>query len=274
MTIYFFEFQSIIGSDESGQGSPSSARSLLQSSSSEASSASPHIPPRTTSRSVRPKTSKNAEDFLHEDIETYAKTRESRLTSPQEVPKTTPQEAPQPSKRRINFASNQFVKDLPISDNGESNALFVGSYKDRKNKVKIVDHNDNENLNKLDHTVVRSSKKNKSKIDQLLLQEQDDLSLSLSENKFLQLKNANLERVKAQEQVKSEFFGKNGLFYYWTTLNFEIPAALVFQLEVYYKVDRLLTGLTVQQIGTTARWYSNKTPLVFYLYIIVNKVVK
>ena len=30
------------------------------------------------------------------------------------------------------------MKDLPISDNGESNALFVGSYKDRKNKVTIV----------------------------------------------------------------------------------------------------------------------------------------
>ena len=29
-----------------------------------------------------------------------------------------------------------------------------------------------------------------------------------------------------------------------TTLNFEIPAALVFQLEVYYKVDRVLTDLT------------------------------
>ena len=30
------------------------------------------------------------------------------------------------------------MKDLPIGDNGESNALFVGSYKDRKNKVTIV----------------------------------------------------------------------------------------------------------------------------------------
>ena len=37
------------------------------------------------------------------------------------------------------------------------------------------------------------------------------------------------------------------------TLNFEIPAALVFQLEVYYTVDRLLTGPTAQQIGTPAR---------------------
>ena len=29
-------------------------------------------------------------------------------------------------------------------------------------------------------------------------------------------------------------------------------------------VDRLLTGLTAQQEGTTARWYSNKTSLVKY----------
>ena len=36
---------------------------------------------------------------------------------------------------------------------------------------------------------------------------------------------------------------------------------LVFKLEVYYKVDRLLTGQTAQQKGTTARWYSNKTSL-------------
>ena len=38
------------------------------------------------------------------------------------------------------------------------------------------------------------------------------------------------------------------LCYYWTTLNFEIPIALVFKLEVYYKVDRLLTDLIAQQI--------------------------
>ena len=37
--------------------------------------------------------------------------------------------------------------------------------------------------------------------------------------------------------------------------------ALVFQLEVYYKLDRLPTGLTAQQNGTTAQWYSNRTSL-------------
>ena len=52
------------------------------------------------------------------------------------------------------------------------------------------------------------------------------------------------------------------MFYLNSTLNFGIPPVLVFQLEVYYKVDRLLTGLAAQQKGTTARWYSNKTSLV------------
>ena len=51
------------------------------------------------------------------------------------------------------------------------------------------------------------------------------------------------------------------MFYLNSTLNFGIPPVLVFQLEVYYKVDRPLTGLTAQQKGTTAQWYSNKTSL-------------
>ena len=48
-------------------------------------------------------------------------------------------------------------------------------------------------------------------------------------------------------------------FYHWNTYNFEITPVLVSQLEVYNKVDRLPTGLTV-------RWDSNKTPLVFVLF--------
>ena len=51
------------------------------------------------------------------------------------------------------------------------------------------------------------------------------------------------------------------MFYLNSTLNLGIPPVVVFQLEVYYKVDRLLTGLTAQQKGTTARWYSNKISL-------------
>ena len=51
------------------------------------------------------------------------------------------------------------------------------------------------------------------------------------------------------------------MFYLNSTLNFGMPPALVFQLEVFYKVDRLLTGLTAQQKRTTARWYSNKISL-------------
>ena len=51
------------------------------------------------------------------------------------------------------------------------------------------------------------------------------------------------------------------MFYLNSTLNFEIPLVLVFQLEVYNKVVRLLTGLTAQQKGKIAQWYSNKTSL-------------
>ena len=43
-----------------------------------------------------------------------------------------------------------------------------------------------------------------------------------------------------------------------------MPAALVFHLEFYYKVDRLLTALTAQQIRKTVRWYSNKTPVITF----------
>ena len=43
------------------------------------------------------------------------------------------------------------------------------------------------------------------------------------------------------------------MFYLNSTLNFGIMPVLVFQLEVYYKVDRLLTGLPAQQKGTTAQ---------------------
>ena len=51
------------------------------------------------------------------------------------------------------------------------------------------------------------------------------------------------------------------MFYLNSTLNFGITSVLLFQLEFYYKVDRLLTGLTAQAKGRTARWYSNKTSL-------------
>ena len=51
-----------------------------------------------------------------------------------------------------------------------------------------------------------------------------------------------------------------------STLNFGKPPVLVFQLKLYYKVDRLLIGLNAQQMRTTARWYSNKTSLVIVTF--------
>ena len=51
-------------------------------------------------------------------------------------------------------------------------------------------------------------------------------------------------------------------------LNFGIQPVFVFQFGVYYKVDRLLTGPTTQQKGTTALWYSNKTSLIVFFHIL------
>ena len=61
--------------------------------------------------------------------------------------------------------------------------------------------------------------------------------------------------VKSVKDLKVE------MFYLNSTSNFGIPPVLEFQLEVYYKVDRLLTDLSAQQKGATAQWYSNKTSL-------------
>ena len=54
---------------------------------------------------------------------------------------------------------------------------------------------------------------------------------------------------------------------------------MVFQLEVYYEVDRLLNGLTAQQKATTARWHSNKTSLIMlktllFVVVLVTQMVR
>ena len=48
---------------------------------------------------------------------------------------------------------------------------------------------------------------------------------------------------------------------FWNTASIGIPTISL------HKVDRLPTGLTAQQKGTTARWYSNKTSLVVGIQI-------
>ena len=76
----------------------------------------------------------------------------------------------------------------------------------------------------------------------------------------------NIIVFKTSLYIKESFPDQNWIYilemlYLNSTLNFGIPSVLVFQLEVYFKLDRLLTGLTAQQKGTNAWWYSNKTSL-------------
>ena len=51
------------------------------------------------------------------------------------------------------------------------------------------------------------------------------------------------------------------MFYLNSNIKFGILPVYVFQLEVDYKVDRLLTGLTAKRKGSTEWWYSDKTSL-------------
>ena len=52
------------------------------------------------------------------------------------------------------------------------------------------------------------------------------------------------------------------MFYLISTLSFGIPVLYWYWYSSWKsKVDRLLTGQTAQQKGTTDRWYSNKTSL-------------
>ena len=69
-----------------------------------------------------------------------------------------------------------------------------------------------------------------------------------------------LEPKGSLQKIKYGIFHRDVLFLN-STLNSGIPPVLLFQLEVYCEVDRLLTGLTSQQKGTPAQWYSNKTSL-------------
>ena len=89
-------------------------------------------------------------------------------------------------------------------------------------------------------------------------------SLEKSRWKLKSVLNNYVKRQQAKFVDYSELLFRNcrydlEMFYLNSTLNFGIPPVLVFQLEVFYKVDRFLTGLTAQQKGTTARWYSNKS---------------
>ena len=56
-----------------------------------------------------------------------------------------------------------------------------------------------------------------------------------------------------------KFFSRDVLFEFH--LKFWNTASIGFPARSLYKADRLLTGPTAQQKGTTARLYSNKTSL-------------
>ena len=174
----------MLGSDESGPDSPQSDRSLLQSSSSSALSSD------TVSSSARPKTTKRLDTILHEDLRTYG-AMDSRLSTPSSY-----EDDVSHTKRRP--PRSGFINTSEGHDESLANPLLIKQYKEKKGRVKIMDNN---NIDQgFSNVGGKTAKKQQSKVDDLLHQEQDDLAMSLSQSKFLLLKNANLERVKSQSK--------------------------------------------------------------------------
>ena len=174
----------MLGSDESGPESPQSDRSLLQSSSSSALSSD------TVSSSARPKTTKRLDTILHEDLRTYG-AMDSRLSTPSSNEEDVSHTTRRPPR-------SGFINTSEGHDDSLANPLLIKQYKEKKGRVKIMDNN---NIDQgFSNVGGKTAKKQQSKVDDLLHQEQDDLAMSLSQSKFLLLKNANLERVKSQSE--------------------------------------------------------------------------
>ena len=177
----------------------STDRSLLQSSSSSA--VSSDISPSPAVRKLssinqltRPKTStQRLDDILNEDLATFG-AGDGRLSTP------SSSDEPRPSLRKPSYSTNPYVNERKDKSVAFDTPLQVNEYSESGGKATLLDNvKEKGQADKL--RPLQSSRKNKSKIDEILNQEQDDLSLSMSHIKFLQLKNANLERVKAHDQA-------------------------------------------------------------------------
>ena len=184
-----FTSKSLNASDESGIDSPLTDRSLLQSSSSSSSEAGGQ-----RSKSVRPKTTRRLDTILHEDLQLFGVPGDSRLSTPSSTEDDVEitKRRPRPGVLK-HLTNNNEDRDVDVDP------LDVREYKERKGRVTILDNVRRKESKHVNKDIFKSDKKQTSKIDNILDQEQDDLAMSLSASKFLHLKNANLERVKADD---------------------------------------------------------------------------
>ena len=144
---------------------------------------------------MRPKTTRRLDTILNEDLKLFGVPGDSRLSTP-----SSTEDDGEIIRRRPHYVG---VSDnLSKSDqerNVDLDSLNVREFKERRGRVTILDNVKRKESKQANKEIFKSDKKQKSKIDNILDQEQDDLAMSLSHSKFLQLKNANLERVKADD---------------------------------------------------------------------------
>ena len=134
---------------------------------------------------TRPRTStQRLDDFLSEDLRNFG----SRLSTP--------------SISEIgdnHFSSNlRHLTELESDYHDPSSRwIQVGQKHQEKNRVTLLPPKAE---SRASSSMTKRDLDSRKKVDNLLEEEQDELAMSLSQSKFLMLRNANIERVKADEK--------------------------------------------------------------------------
>ena len=214
--------------------------------------------------SSRPKTStQRLDNILDDDLRNFG-SLSSRLSTP-----SSSEGGDQPLTRRGTNHLRGLQGSSAHTGDQRGRVITVGNNTEERGRATLLQQkNDN-----MGYNMSRRDVESRTKVDSFLEQEQDELAMSLSQSKFLMLRNANLERVKAGdrdrspdldelkqlEKIKSKFNLSN------LTDTEEIPETVpddVFQDipdDVFEKIPRAVTArIQNRKKGSSARTQTGK----------------
>ena len=213
--------------------------------------------------SSRPRTSTQRLDhILHDDLKTFG-SPSSRLATPSSGDDGETQTG----------AGGQRGRLMTVGNNTEERGrvMTVGPTTEERGRATFLTQKTDIGPAPAAYSLTRRDLESRTKVDSFLEQEQDELAMSLSQSKFLMLRNANLERVKADdrspdvdelkqlEKIKTKFNLSN------LTDTEEIPETVpddVFQDipdDVFDKIPRAVTArIQNRKKGPSGRLQSGK----------------
>ena len=139
------------------------------------------------------------ETLLSEELESFGvdDKKKTNIGSAQKLERQKGKEKPY---------STSFVSSFKEDSEEEGNLISVGEFEQARGKATVLSR-EHDDFPSRGHGNKSSKKIPKS--ESLLNMEQDELAMSLSSAKFKLLKNANLERVKAEDRLSDADEGKH-----------------------------------------------------------------